>query len=91
MKYSREICLSYLMAMLLSLSVVPLTYSGDKKTSAKQTTAKTDQGKKYAWPTTAPAGPLNSGWYQSYGSVAYHFAKHWTGRAHWDYYGYHED
>jgi hypothetical protein len=40
---------------------------------------------------TAPGGPLNSDWYQPYGSVAYHFAKHWTGRARWDYYGYHED
>jgi hypothetical protein len=40
---------------------------------------------------TAPLGPLNSTWYQPYGSVAYHFAKHWTGRARWDYYGYHED
>ena len=40
---------------------------------------------------TAPAGPLNSSWYQPYGSVAYRFAKHWTGRARWDYYGYHED
>ena len=40
---------------------------------------------------TSPAGPLNSSWYQPYGSVAYHFAKHWTGRARWDYYGYHED
>jgi hypothetical protein len=40
---------------------------------------------------TAPAGPLNSDWYQPYGSVAYHFAKGWTGRARWDYYGYHED
>ena len=40
---------------------------------------------------TAPTGPLNSAWYQPYGSVAYHFAKHWTGRARWDYYGYHED
>ena len=39
----------------------------------------------------APSGPLNSDWYQPYGSVAYHFAKHWTGRARWDYYGYHED
>jgi hypothetical protein len=37
---------------------------------------------------TAPAGALNSDWYQPYGSVAYHFAKHWTGRARWDYYGY---
>ncbi|HEY1467719.1 MAG TPA: hypothetical protein VGF61_01655 [Candidatus Acidoferrum sp.] len=40
---------------------------------------------------TAPAGPLNSNWYQPYGSVSYHFAKQWTGRARWDYYGYHED
>ena len=40
---------------------------------------------------TDPAGPLNSNWYQPYGSVGYHFAKHWTGRARWDYYGYHED
>jgi hypothetical protein len=40
---------------------------------------------------TAPTGPLNSNWYQPYGSLAYHFAKHWTGRARWDYYGYHED
>jgi hypothetical protein len=40
---------------------------------------------------TAPAGPLNSDWYQPYGSVAYHFAKHLTGRARCDYYGYHED
>jgi hypothetical protein len=51
MKYSREICLSYLMAMLLSLSLTPLTYSDDKKTSEKQNTAKTDQAKKYVWPT----------------------------------------
>jgi hypothetical protein len=40
---------------------------------------------------TAPAGPLNSNWYQPYSSVSYHFAKQWTGRARWDYYGYHED
>ena len=39
----------------------------------------------------APAGPLNSNWYQPYGVVSYHFAKQWTGRARWDYYGYHED
>jgi hypothetical protein len=38
-----------------------------------------------------PTGPLNSNWYQPYGSVAYHFAKHWTGRARWDYYGYREE
>lgn len=40
---------------------------------------------------TAPLGPLNSNWYQPYGSASYQFAKHWTGRARWDYYGYHED
>jgi hypothetical protein len=40
---------------------------------------------------TAPLGPLNSDWYQPYGSIGYRFAKHWTGRARWDYYGYHED
>jgi hypothetical protein len=39
----------------------------------------------------APAGPLNSNWYQPYGVVSYVFAKQWTGRARWDYYGYHED
>jgi hypothetical protein len=39
----------------------------------------------------APAGPLNSNWYQPYGTVSYRFAKQWTGRARWDYYGYHED
>src|SRR6202008_4300480 len=38
-----------------------------------------------------PTGPLNSNLYQPYGSVAYHFAEHWTGRARWDYYGYRED
>jgi hypothetical protein len=38
-----------------------------------------------------PAGALNSAWYQPYGVVSYRFAKHWTGRARWDYYGYHED
>lgn len=40
---------------------------------------------------TAPLGPLNSTWYQPYGSISYHLAKHWTGRARWEYYGYHED
>jgi hypothetical protein len=40
---------------------------------------------------TLPAGALNSNWYQPYGSVSYEFVKHWTGRARWDYYGYHED
>jgi hypothetical protein len=40
---------------------------------------------------TIPTGPLNSTWYQPYGSIGYRFAKHWTGRARWDYYSYHED
>jgi hypothetical protein len=40
---------------------------------------------------TAPTGPLNSTWYQPYAVVGYHFAKQWTGRARYDYYGYHED
>jgi hypothetical protein len=39
----------------------------------------------------ASAGPLNSNWYQPYAAVGFHFAKQWTGRARWDYYGYHED
>ena len=40
---------------------------------------------------TIPTGPLNSTWYQPYGSIGYRFARHWTGRARWDYYSYHED
>jgi hypothetical protein len=40
---------------------------------------------------TIPTGALNSGWYEPYGSVSYHFARNWTGRALWNYYGYHED
>jgi hypothetical protein len=40
---------------------------------------------------TIPTGPLNSTCYQPYGSIGYRFAKHWTGRARWDYYSYHED
>jgi hypothetical protein len=40
---------------------------------------------------TAPTGALNSSWYEPYGSIAYHFTKNWTGRALWNYYGYHED
>ena len=39
----------------------------------------------------APAGPLNSNWYQPYSVVTYRFAKQWSGRARWDYYDYHED
>ncbi len=40
---------------------------------------------------TVPTGALNSSWYQPYASIAYRFAKKWTGRAVWHYYGYHED
>jgi hypothetical protein len=39
---------------------------------------------------TQVPGPLNSSWYQPFGGIDYQFAKHWTGRAMWDYYGYHE-
>jgi hypothetical protein len=38
-----------------------------------------------------PTGALNSNWYQPYGSITYQFASHWSGKALWDYYGYHED
>ena len=40
---------------------------------------------------TSVAGALNSNWYQPYAGLDCHFAKGWTGRALWDYYGYHED
>jgi hypothetical protein len=46
MKFSRKFGVSCLVAMSLPLLVVPLTHSDGKKTSAKQTTAKTDQTKK---------------------------------------------
>jgi hypothetical protein len=36
-------------------------------------------------------GPLNSLWLHPYGGVEYRFSKAWTGKAFWDYYGYHED
>ena len=36
-------------------------------------------------------GPLNSKWLHPYGGLEYHFSKSWTGKAFWDYYGYHED
>jgi hypothetical protein len=38
-----------------------------------------------------PSGPLNSTWLHPFGGLDYHFAKNWTGKAYWDYYGYHED
>jgi hypothetical protein len=36
-------------------------------------------------------GPLNSLWLSPMGGVDYAFSKNWTGRAYWNYYGYHED
>jgi hypothetical protein len=36
-------------------------------------------------------GPLNSKWLHPYGGFEYRFSKSWTGKAFWDYYGYHED
>jgi len=36
-------------------------------------------------------GPLNSKWLHPYGGFEYKFSKGWTGKAFWDYYGYHED
>jgi hypothetical protein len=39
----------------------------------------------------APSGPLDSTYFQPFGGVDYHFAKGWTGKAYWGYYGYHED
>ncbi len=39
----------------------------------------------------APSGPLDSRYYQPFGGLDYHFAKGWTGKAYWGYYGYHED
>ncbi len=36
-------------------------------------------------------GPLNSKWLHPFGGLDYQFAKSWTGKAYWDYYGYHED
>jgi len=41
-------------------------------------------------PNAVP-GPLNSKWLRPYGGLDYHFAKNWTGKAYWGYYGYHED
>src|SRR5271166_1027862 len=40
---------------------------------------------------TQVPGPLNSNWYQPFGGIDYQFSKRWTGRAMWDYYGYHEN
>jgi hypothetical protein len=41
-------------------------------------------------PNAVP-GPLNSKYLLPYGGFDYRFATHWTGRANWAYYGYHED
>ena len=40
---------------------------------------------------TSVPGPLNSAWYQPFGGFDFRFAKRWTGRANWEYYGYHEN
>lgn len=39
----------------------------------------------------APSGPLDSIYVQPFGGLDYRFAKSWTGKAYWGYYGYHED
>jgi hypothetical protein len=39
----------------------------------------------------APTGPLDSTYYQPFGGIDYRFAKDWTAKAYWGYYGYHED
>jgi hypothetical protein len=38
-----------------------------------------------------PSGPLDSKWLHPFGGLDYHFARNWTGKAYWEYYGYHED
>jgi hypothetical protein len=40
---------------------------------------------------SVPTGPLDSKWLHPFGGIDYQFAKNWTGKAYWDYYGYHED
>lgn len=39
----------------------------------------------------AVSGPLDSKWLHPYGGFDLHLSKEWTGKAYWDYYGYHED
>ena len=39
----------------------------------------------------AVSGPLDSKWLHPFGGFDYRFTKNWTGKAYWDYYGYHED
>jgi hypothetical protein len=41
-------------------------------------------------PNAVP-GPLNSKWLRPYAGLDYQFAKKWTGKAYWGFYGYHED
>lgn len=36
-------------------------------------------------------GPLNTKWLTPTGGLEYSFGRRWTGRAFWNYYGYHED
>jgi len=40
---------------------------------------------------TSVPGPLNSHWLQPFGGFDYRFARRWTARANWEYYGYHEN
>ena len=40
---------------------------------------------------TSVPGSLNSDWYQPFGGFDYRFARRWTARANWEYYGYHEN
>ena len=39
----------------------------------------------------APSASLDSKYLQPFGGLDYRFAKNWTGKAYWGYYGYHED
>ena len=39
----------------------------------------------------AVSGPLDSKWLHPFGGIDLHLSKEWTGKAYWDYYGYHED
>lgn len=38
-----------------------------------------------------PSGSLDSKWLHPFGGLDYHFTKNWTGKAFYEYYGYHED
>jgi hypothetical protein len=40
---------------------------------------------------TNVASSSNSNWYEPYGGFDDRFSNHWTGKAFWDYYSYHED